>query len=100
LLLSKKKEETCTPVPIFHKANYRRLYFGEIYNTTGYYFYNAYAYADYCVTPEGECLGVLEIQEYVDIFGFHFYDKAGREDATDSGLEQRFYIAGIEIVTP
>ncbi|CAJ0591371.1 unnamed protein product [Cylicocyclus nassatus] len=73
LLFSKKKEETCTPVPIFHKANYRRLYFGEIYNTTGYYFYNAYAYANYCVSPEGECLGVMEIQEYVDKFGFHFY---------------------------
>ncbi|CAJ0591647.1 unnamed protein product [Cylicocyclus nassatus] len=98
LLFSKKTAENCTSVPVFHKANLRRLYFGEAYNTTGYYFYNAYAFADYCTTPKGECLGVQEIQEYVDEKGF-FYDEPRREDITDSGLGQTFFIVGKENIT-
>ncbi|CAJ0591367.1 unnamed protein product [Cylicocyclus nassatus] len=96
LFISKRKEETCTAVPIFHKANHRRLYFGEVYNTTGYYFYDAYAFANYCVSPEGLCLGVVKIQEYVDEQNLYFYDRAGRDDVIDSGLGQIFYIASIE----
>ncbi|CAJ0601337.1 unnamed protein product [Cylicocyclus nassatus] len=94
LSLSKKAEETCTPVPVFHKANHRRLFFGEIYNTTGYYFFNGYAFADSCVV-KGECLGVWEIQEYEDEDGKFYYDKPGRDDLKRSDLDQIFYIAKI-----
>ncbi|CAJ0592088.1 unnamed protein product [Cylicocyclus nassatus] len=94
LLFSKKAEETCKSIPVFHKANHRRLFFGETYNTTGYYFYNAYAFANLCVSPAGECLGVQEIQEYVDEQGNFFYDAPGRMDMADSGLNQTFFISG------
>ncbi|CAJ0592114.1 unnamed protein product [Cylicocyclus nassatus] len=94
LLFSKKAEVSCTSVPVFHKANHRRLYFGEIYNTTGYTFYNAYAFTNLCVSPTGECLGVQEIKEYVDEQGNFFYDAPGRMDMADSGLGQIFFISG------
>ncbi|CAJ0590860.1 unnamed protein product [Cylicocyclus nassatus] len=96
LFLSKKAEDTCISVPVFHKANHRRLYFGETYNTTGYYFYNAYAFTSYCVSPEGDCLGKEEIREYVDLNGNFFYDKTGRKDLSYSEVRQTFYIAGID----
>ncbi|VDN29403.1 unnamed protein product, partial [Cylicostephanus goldi] len=79
LFFSRKPGKNCTAVPVFHRADYRRLYFGEIYNVTGYYFYNAYAFADYCATQEGECLGKDEIQEYVNDKGDYSYEKPGRE---------------------
>ncbi|CAJ0601639.1 unnamed protein product [Cylicocyclus nassatus] len=94
LTFSSKPEPTCTSVPVFHRADYRRLYFGEVYNVTGYYFHNAYAFADPC-TPAGECLGKVEIQEYVDENGDFFYDKAGEENKKNkrnSGLRQTFFI--------
>ncbi|CAJ0591626.1 unnamed protein product [Cylicocyclus nassatus] len=72
LFFSKKPEKYCTAVPVFHRANSHRLYFGKIYNATGYFFYNAYAFTDYCVSAQGECLGVQEIQEYVDEHGNFF----------------------------
>ncbi|CAJ0595147.1 unnamed protein product [Cylicocyclus nassatus] len=93
LFFSRKAEETCTSVPVFRKANRRRLYFGEIYNTTGYFFYDAYAFADHCVSPLGECLGIDAIQEYKDEEGSFFYDKPGIENMADSGLGQAFFIA-------
>ncbi|CAJ0601320.1 unnamed protein product [Cylicocyclus nassatus] len=95
LVLSKKAEKGCASVPVFHKANHRRLYFGEIYNTTGYYFFDGYAFAEQCISSKGECLGMSEIREYKENPGNFFYDEAGRNDMEDSGLGQNFYIAGI-----
>ncbi|CAJ0591899.1 unnamed protein product [Cylicocyclus nassatus] len=76
------------------RSDHRRLYFGEIYNTTGYTFYNAYAFTNLCVSPAGECLGVQEIKEYVDEQGNFFYDVPGRMDMSGSGLGQIFFISG------
>ncbi|CAJ0601638.1 unnamed protein product [Cylicocyclus nassatus] len=97
LFFSRKPGKNCTAVPAFHKAGYRRLYLGEIYNVTGYHFYNAYTFTDYCATQEGECLGKVEIQEYVDHKGDYFYDTRGSYTKNmDSGLSQMFSIANIK----
>ncbi|CAJ0601338.1 unnamed protein product [Cylicocyclus nassatus] len=94
LVLSKKAEKGCASVPVFHKANHRRLYFGEIYNTTGYYFFDGYAFAGQCISSKHECLGMSEIREYKENPDNFFYDEAGRKDLKDSGLGQTFFIAG------
>ncbi|CAJ0591507.1 unnamed protein product [Cylicocyclus nassatus] len=86
------REETDASCITEMASNFRRLFFGEIYNTTGYYFLDAYAFADYCVAM-GQCLGADKIQEYEDEQGNFYYEMPGRSDLNDSGLGQTFFIA-------
>ncbi|KAK6753507.1 hypothetical protein RB195_012851 [Necator americanus] len=56
-LFTRNPEPQCTAVPVFVRANHRRLFFGDVYNTTGYYFLNGYVYAESCRCISGECCG-------------------------------------------
>ncbi|CAJ0591151.1 unnamed protein product [Cylicocyclus nassatus] len=96
LSFSKGPRSGCISVPVFRKTMPRRFYFGSIYNTTGYYFANAYAFADYCSV---DCLGTQQIQEYVDDYGNYIYDKPGNpklRGLNDSGLGQMFFVASFK----
>ncbi|KAK6754890.1 hypothetical protein RB195_013707 [Necator americanus] len=65
LWFTKNPEPQCTPVPVFVQANHRRLFFGNVYNTTGYYFLNAYVFAEYCMCSSGKCCGAIDFREYM-----------------------------------
>ncbi|KAL6736330.1 hypothetical protein Aduo_006694 [Ancylostoma duodenale] len=90
----KDPQSKCKPLPIFTRANHRRLYFGSVYDVTGYYFMNGYAFADYCVCSDGTCCGSEELME-VQIDSQYAY-KRGIGEGTPTEVDQPFYVIGEE----
>ncbi|KAK6754878.1 hypothetical protein RB195_013698 [Necator americanus] len=94
LWLTKNPEPQCTAVPVFLQANHRRLFFGNVYNTTGYYFLNGYVYAEYCVSSSGNCCGAYEFREYILDSENYVYRTTDEKTLQPSNFGQTFFMAG------
>ncbi|KHJ87981.1 PAN domain protein [Oesophagostomum dentatum] len=81
----------CASVPVFARAGRRRLFFGSVYNTTGYTFMDAYAFTSKCACESGACCGITEIREYTP--GNKTYVYAMNSPFLLSDLDQSFFIA-------
>ncbi|KAK6754889.1 hypothetical protein RB195_013706 [Necator americanus] len=95
LWLTKNPDPQCTAVPVFAQANYRRLFFGNVYNTTGYYFLNAYAFAEHCVCSSGKCCGTRAFREYVLNAESFVYRPITEATLSPSNVDQTFFAAAI-----
>ncbi|CAJ0595849.1 unnamed protein product, partial [Cylicocyclus nassatus] len=77
-VFAKEPNPECVSVPVFQRASQRRLYFGDVYNVTGYTFLHAYAFTHRCAC-EGICCGSFPIRE--DYTGFDYtYGSASSTD--------------------
>ncbi|CAJ0607360.1 unnamed protein product [Cylicocyclus nassatus] len=65
LFFAKTPQSHCTSIPVFTGASNSRLYFGDVYNTSGYYFLNAYAFTGKCACIVNACCGNIVISEYL-----------------------------------
>ncbi|CAJ0592970.1 unnamed protein product [Cylicocyclus nassatus] len=65
LLFAKKPQLHCVSVPVFTGASNSRLYFGNAYNISGYYFLDAYAFTGKCACENGACCANIAIDEYM-----------------------------------
>ncbi|CAJ0595601.1 unnamed protein product [Cylicocyclus nassatus] len=88
LVFAKNPQPECVSVPVFQKADQHKLYFGDIYNVTGYEFLHAYAFTTYCAC-EGTCCGQVQLTERKvkitgSVYGF---------DYVISDANQTLYIA-------
>ncbi|EYC44964.1 hypothetical protein Y032_0444g1568 [Ancylostoma ceylanicum] len=63
ITLARDPQSRCKPLPVFTRANHRRLFLGSVFNVTGYYFMNGYAFADYCLCDDGACCGITALKE-------------------------------------
>ncbi|KAK6737651.1 hypothetical protein RB195_020018 [Necator americanus] len=75
------------------KCDHRRLFFGNVYNTTGYIFLNGYVYAEKCVCRSGPCCGKWEFKEFMDN-GCYVYRNANEKILPSSDVGQSFFMAG------
>ncbi|KAK6737650.1 hypothetical protein RB195_020018 [Necator americanus] len=73
--------------------DHRRLFFGNVYNTTGYIFLNGYVYAEKCVCRSGPCCGKWEFKEFMDN-GCYVYRNANEKILPSSDVGQSFFMAG------
>ncbi|CAJ0603475.1 unnamed protein product [Cylicocyclus nassatus] len=109
LIFSRTPQERCVSVPVFSGASNTKLYFGHVYNTSGYYFMDAYAFSGMCACETHACCGITPLKEcnwYRDgKFNGVIYVKSGETPAeigiqgqlrNSKHFEQQFYIAGVE----
>ncbi|CAJ0595847.1 unnamed protein product [Cylicocyclus nassatus] len=78
----------CVSVPVFQRASQHRLYFGDVYNVTGYTFLHAYAFTHRCAC-EGICCGSWPIRERIIGTAYHYGNYAASTDKN-----QALYIVG------
>ncbi|CAJ0595779.1 unnamed protein product [Cylicocyclus nassatus] len=78
----------CVSVPVFQRASQHRLYFGDVYNVTGYTFLHAYAFTHRCAC-EGICCGSWPIRERIIGTAYHYGNYAASTDKN-----QTLYIVG------
>ncbi|KAL6736327.1 hypothetical protein Aduo_006691 [Ancylostoma duodenale] len=88
--VARDPQSTCKLLPIFTRANHRRLYFGSVFNATGYYFMNGYAFADRCKGDDGACYGRVELME-VKIESQYTYERA-LGGGTPTEVDQPFFV--------
>ncbi|EYC44960.1 hypothetical protein Y032_0444g1565 [Ancylostoma ceylanicum] len=96
ILLAKEPQSNCKPLPVFTRANHRRLFFGSIYNVTGYYFLDGYAFEDYCECDDGACCGITALREvsYPDS-SYNYQLQANPSQFTE--VDQPFFVVSFEI---
>ncbi|EYC08249.1 hypothetical protein Y032_0067g70 [Ancylostoma ceylanicum] len=94
LVFATNPQKHCTSVPIFTRANHRRLYFGSAYNVTGYIFLNAFAFTQRCVCEANACCGLCQYREYVLAHDIYVYDTS--PILSNSDVNQSFFIVGEE----
>ncbi|KAL6741109.1 hypothetical protein Aduo_014398 [Ancylostoma duodenale] len=90
LLFATDPQNACTSIPVFTRANHRRLSFGDVHRAPGYIFLNSYAFAEPC-TCEQACCGKTEIKEFVRGAGNYVY-RSPSETITPSDVNQIFYV--------
>ncbi|KAL6736323.1 hypothetical protein Aduo_006687 [Ancylostoma duodenale] len=90
MTLARDPQSNCKPLPVFTRANHRRLYFGSVFNVTGYYFMNGYAFADYCVCDNGSCCGSHNLTEVKGESSYLY--KIYPEDALPTEVDQPFFV--------
>ncbi|KAL6731676.1 hypothetical protein Aduo_002515 [Ancylostoma duodenale] len=75
-------------------SGHRRLYFGSVYNVTGYIFMNAFAFAEPCTCDSNACCGTFGIKEVMPAKDRYTYSSASQlAGKTPSDVDQIFYIA-------
>ncbi|CAJ0595850.1 unnamed protein product [Cylicocyclus nassatus] len=89
-VFAKEPNPECVSVPVFSRASQHRLYFGDVYNVTGYTFLHAYAFTHRCAC-EGICCGSFPIRE-IFTGSTYYYDNV---TAGSSDMNQTLYIAGV-----
>ncbi|EYC25258.1 hypothetical protein Y032_0012g1788 [Ancylostoma ceylanicum] len=99
LWFSTNTQDHCTSIPVFTRANHRRLYFGNVYNVTGYIFMNAFAFAGSCTCDSNACCGSLTIKEFLSAKDQYAYTTTAQfPGKTPSDVDQTFYIANVELL--
>ncbi|CAJ0595787.1 unnamed protein product [Cylicocyclus nassatus] len=93
LLKSQQTMMLSTIGEYLHDLCQRRLYFGDVYNVTGYTFLNAYAFTDRCACA-GICCGQVPIHESIE-HGLYYYSYNEALDNQKTEVNQTLYIAGI-----
>ncbi|CAJ0595788.1 unnamed protein product [Cylicocyclus nassatus] len=91
LVFAKAPIPECVSVPVFQRASQRRLYFGDIYNVTGYTFLDAYAFTDRCACA-GICCGQVPIYEKLALENYLYSVSKPISQTTE--MNQTLYIAG------
>ncbi|EYC08240.1 hypothetical protein Y032_0067g67 [Ancylostoma ceylanicum] len=89
IIFAKDPQDGCTSIPVFTRASHRRLYFGNVYNTSGYIFLNAYAFAEPC-TCGSACCGKVALKEFAQKEEY-FYRNASQK-LPSSDVDQIFYV--------
>ncbi|KHJ84122.1 hypothetical protein OESDEN_16168 [Oesophagostomum dentatum] len=92
LTFARNPQLHCTSVPVFTRTGHRRLFFGDVYNTTGYIFMNAYAFTSKCACESRACCGIKKIREYLVQNRTYTYYMPG-SDAALTDVNQIFFIA-------
>ncbi|CAJ0595786.1 unnamed protein product [Cylicocyclus nassatus] len=92
LVFAKEPNPECVSVPVFQRASQRRLYFGDVYNVTGYTFLDAYAFTGRCACA-GICCGQVRIYENFE--GGSYYYTYYYRAPFKTEMNQILYIAGI-----
>ncbi|CAJ0595795.1 unnamed protein product [Cylicocyclus nassatus] len=92
LVFAKEPNPECVSIPVFQRASQRRLYFGDVYNVTGYTFLDAYAFTDRCACA-GICCGQVSIFERFAYGSYHYFHQSSVGLITE--VSQTLYIAGI-----
>ncbi|EYC44967.1 hypothetical protein Y032_0444g1570 [Ancylostoma ceylanicum] len=90
ITLARNPQTNCKPLPVFTRANHRRLYFGSAFNVTGYYFMNGYAFADYCSCDDGACCGSTALLEATSQKMYLYQDNLGGVGPTE--VDQPFFV--------
>ncbi|CAJ0595606.1 unnamed protein product [Cylicocyclus nassatus] len=100
LVFAKNPQPECVSVPVFLKAKaglqfgysgQHKLYFGSVYNVTGYEFLDAYAFTTYCAC-DGICCGQVPLTKNT-IGDANDYVQGLQPDISD--VEQVLYIANV-----
>ncbi|KAL6731680.1 hypothetical protein Aduo_002518 [Ancylostoma duodenale] len=82
-----------------HYIDHRRLYFGSVYNVTGYIFMNAFAFAEPCTCDPNACCGTFTIKEFLYSNDIYAYTSTAQlADKTPSDVDQIFYIVNAEVL--
>ncbi|CAJ0592912.1 unnamed protein product [Cylicocyclus nassatus] len=104
LYIASEPQSQCVSVPVFTGASRSRLYFGQIYNTTGYYFLGGYAFTGKCACEDNACCGKTAIDEYLNpimgnehVYGYVYFGPKKPDNfyGLEIASKQQFYIAGI-----
>ncbi|CAJ0595796.1 unnamed protein product [Cylicocyclus nassatus] len=93
LVFAKAPNPECVSVPVFQRASQRRLYFGDVYNVTGYTFLDAYAFTGRCACA-GICCGQVPIREKF-MYGRYYYNFDRTSGEVETDVKQTLYVAGI-----